>query len=87
VDARGYCVLGENRDQLASLIPLAKASQKRITENFRVATFYNVIAVPVAIAGFATPLIAALAMSLSSISVTVNVFYQELGIKTQNLTR
>ena len=50
----------------------AKASQKRITENFRIATFYNVIAVPVAIAGFATPLIAALAMSLSSISVTLN---------------
>ena len=64
--------LGENLDQLVGLIPLAKASQKRITENFRIATFYNVIAVPVAIAGFATPLIAALAMSLSSISVTLN---------------
>ena len=73
--------------QLVRLIPLAKASQKRITENFRIATFYNVIMVPVAIAGFATPLIAALAMSLSSISVTLNVFFQELGIKTQNLTR
>jgi len=67
--------LGENLDQLVGLIPLAKASQKRITENFRIATFYNVIAVPVAIAGFATPLIAALAMSLSSISVTLNVFF------------
>ena len=64
--------LGENLDQLVGLIPLAKASQKRIAENFRIATFYNVIAVPVAIAGFATPLIAALAMSLSSISVTLN---------------
>jgi Cu2+-exporting ATPase len=66
---------------------LAKSSQRRITENFLVATFYNVIAVPVAIAGFASPLIAALAMSLSSISVTLNVFFQEPGIKTQNLTR
>ena len=64
--------LGENLDQLVGLIPLAKASQKRITENFRIATFYNIVAVPVAIAGFATPLIAALAMSLSSISVTLN---------------
>lgn len=64
--------LGENLDQLVGLIPLATASQKRIKENFRIATFYNVIAVPVAIAGFATPLIAALAMSLSSISVTLN---------------
>ena len=64
--------LGENLDQLLGLIPLATASQKRIKENFRIATFYNVIAVPDAIAGFATPLIAALAMSLSSISVTLN---------------
>jgi Cu2+-exporting ATPase len=79
--------LGENLDQLVGLIPLAKASKKRITENFQIATFYNVIAVPVAIAGFATPLIAALVMSLSSISVTLNVFYQEPGVKTKNLTR
>ena len=64
--------LGENLDQLVGLIPLAKALQKRITENFWIATFYNVIAVPIAIAGFATPLIAALAMLLSSISVTLN---------------
>ena len=50
--------MGENLGQLVGLIPLAKASQKRTTENFRVATFYNVIAVPVAIAGFAIGLAA-----------------------------
>jgi len=44
----------------------------RIRENFRIATLYNVSAVPLAIAGLATPLIAALAMSTSSITVSLN---------------
>jgi Cu2+-exporting ATPase len=45
---------------------------RRIRENFRLATLYNVIAVPLAVAGLATPLIAALAMSISSITVSLN---------------
>jgi Cu2+-exporting ATPase len=44
----------------------------RIKENFAIAALYNLIAIPVALAGFATPLAAALAMSGSSISVSLN---------------
>jgi Cu2+-exporting ATPase len=61
-----------------SLAPIADAhttsgsAARRIRENFTIATVYNVLAVPLAIAGLATPLIAALAMSLSSITVSLN---------------
>ncbi len=40
--------------------------------NIVISNLYNLIAVPVAVAGLATPLAAAIAMSTSSISVTLN---------------
>jgi Cu2+-exporting ATPase len=64
--------LGQRLDSLIGVIALSKTAQRSIRENFQLASLYNVLAVPIAIAGFATPLIAALAMSLSSITVTLN---------------
>ena len=51
---------------------VAGASQRMSLENFAIAIGYNIVFVPLAVAGHVTPLIAALAMSLSSIAVTVN---------------
>lgn len=58
--------------QVAKAHKIAVASKRRIIENFTIAAVYNLISVPLALAGFATPLMAALAMSTSSITVSLN---------------
>jgi Cu2+-exporting ATPase len=63
-----------NRDlsTLGDAVRTAVSARARIKENFRISALYNVVAVPIALLGFATPLAAALAMSLSSITVSLN---------------
>ncbi|QIE46875.1 cadmium-translocating P-type ATPase [Pseudohalocynthiibacter aestuariivivens] len=70
--ASDMVLLGSDLSVLAEACTIAKSATKRIRENFRIATLYNIIAVPLAVAGLATPLIAALAMSTSSITVSLN---------------
>ena len=70
--ASDIVLLGGDLTPIASACTPARAATRRIRENFRIATIYNVIAVPLAVAGLATPLIAALAMSASSITVSLN---------------
>ena len=60
--------LGAVRDALQ----LCRKGQRVMRDNFGLALIYNLIAVPLAVAGFVTPLIAAAAMSGSSILVTAN---------------
>jgi Cu2+-exporting ATPase len=70
--ASDIVLLGSDIAPVADALTTSRLATRRIRENFRIATFYNIIAVPLAIAGFATPLIAALAMSTSSIMVSLN---------------
>lgn len=70
--ASDIVLLGGDLSPIADALDTARSATKRIRENFRIATLYNVIAVPIAIAGLATPLVAALAMSASSITVSLN---------------
>ena len=70
--ASDIVLLGGDLEPIAAACETAQRATRRIRENFRIATIYNLIAVPLAVAGLATPLIAALAMSTSSITVSLN---------------
>lgn len=70
--ASDIVLLGTDLSPVGSALVTARKATARIKENFRIATLYNVIAVPIAIIGLATPLVAALAMSASSITVSLN---------------
>ncbi len=65
-------LLGGSLAPLAEVVVLAGQATRRIKQNFAIAAAYNAVAIPVALAGFATPLMAALAMSASSITVSLN---------------
>jgi len=63
---------GETIEGLPFMIDIARAARRRVTENFAFAIGYNMLAVPLAVFGLVTPLVAAVAMSASSLLVTLN---------------
>ena len=71
-NAADIVMLGDALAKLPSTFHIARKAVGLSKQNFMIAIFYNLMAVPIAMAGFATPLIAALAMSASSITVLVN---------------
>lgn len=66
-------VPGENNlAQVKAAIIIGKLSMRTIRQNLFWAFFYNVIAIPIAAAGFLTPMIAAFAMAFSDVIVIGN---------------
>jgi Cu2+-exporting ATPase len=63
---------GDRLGPVAEVIAVARATHRVVVQNFALAFGYNALFVPLAVAGFVTPLLAAVAMSTSSIAVTLN---------------
>ncbi len=63
---------GARLSPILESLGVGKAAQRMAVQNFGIALAYNVVFVPLAVAGIVTPLLAAVAMSGSSIAVTAN---------------
>ncbi|MEJ1157041.1 heavy metal translocating P-type ATPase [Prosthecomicrobium sp. N25] len=74
--------LGDRLAPVADALAIARKARAAMVQNLWISILYNLVAVPVAIVGLVTPLVAALAMSGSSIVVTVNALRLRLGSGT-----
>jgi Cu2+-exporting ATPase len=72
-------LLGGDLGVIPGALRTARIARGRMLQNFGLAATYNAVSVPVALAGLASPLLAALAMSTSSILVVLNAVRPEMG--------
>ena len=70
--AADFVFQGEGLAPVMAALELSRQARRLILQNFSLALAYNLLAVPLALAGFVTPLVAAIAMSSSSLLVTLN---------------
>jgi len=65
-------VQGQNLSPIIDFLNISKRSMNIIKQNLLIALCYNIIAIPFAFMGYVSPLVAAFAMSSSSILVVLN---------------
>lgn len=73
--------LGDTLMPVVRAIDISRRARRAMNQNLWFAALYNLCAVPIAVFGFVTPLIAALAMSSSSVIVTLNALRVRLDAR------
>jgi Cu2+-exporting ATPase len=75
--------LGDRLMPVVDSVMTARRARRLMLQNLGLAAVYNAIAVPIAVAGLVTPLIAAVAMSSSSLLVTLNALRARMRAPAQ----
>lgn len=70
--AADFVFLGESLSVIDESLQAVTAATRLVRQNFALAAIYNIVSLPLALAGYVTPLIATLAMSSSSVLVIAN---------------
>ena len=76
--------LGDRLAPVVAAIGFSRKALRLMRQNLWLAAGYNLLAVPLAIAGLATPLVAAAAMSGSSLLVILNALRAHRGVRELN---
>jgi len=72
IDVSDVVLLDEKPISIYDAFKISRRTFRAVKENLGLSLLYNTVAIPLAIAGFVNPLVAALSMSLSSLVVVAN---------------